>query len=352
MKIVVPNTLQRYNNMVVSSTLTNDFAFPDWQSTDFFYQGNMCTYNGNLYRCLEFNDNKQPDLFDDYWYLFGAWDDSTEQVWDSGTDYSVGDLVSYHSGYKYYMYKATGASKGVKPTSVNTVWQNIGAVNIHRCVVGATQNKTEQRGDFSITINSNKADYFYMLGLNAHSAKIEIKNSDGDVLKSVSKELSYKNAASWKDYYFKDFTLKQTFGTELVLGYNNQVTFSVSSPSISRIGDVVIGRSFYIGEALWGASAGILDFSRKVRDSDFGDVSLSQGSYADKADVTVIVDTQRADAVKNFLTSVRGQEILTLGDERDTGFDMLKIRGFIRDFSVTLSNPVTTELTIQIEGLI
>jgi hypothetical protein len=347
MKIVVPNTIRNYNDMIVDSSLeSNPYGFPTWNSAHTYYQGNMVSYSGKLYRSLEFNTDKQPDTYkDDFWYEWGTWNNTTGNVWNSGTTYSVGDLVSHSVAYKNYMYIATDSSTNEKPSTTPSKWVNIGAINKYRCLYGATENKTEAQSSLHITVKSNGADYVYLVGVDGSSATIEILDSSDTVLNTVNDSLQYKGAVSWSDYFFKEFTYRTTYGTSVYLGLNNKVKVTIDSATVARLGNIVIGKSFYVGETLWGASAGILDFSTI-------DVTLRQGSFANRADVTVYVDTPRADAVKQFLTAIRGTEVLILADDSDDGFDMLKIRGFVRDFDVTLQNQSKTELTLEIEGLI
>lgn len=353
MKIIVPNTVKTYEDMIVSYSTATDWAFPVWTVSTTYYQGNMVSYNGKLYRCLEYNVGKQPDTYaDSFWYDWGSWNNSSEQTWSAATAYAGGELVTIRSGYKRFIFKAISASTGVNPFSDTSKWFNIGAINIYRCVYGATENKTEVDGNVSITFDANKGDYFYMIGLNTQTATIEVKDELDNVLLTKSEVLSYKDASSWKDFFFKDFESKTTMGTSIPIGFNYKVTASLESTTTSRIGNVIIGKSFYLGSTLMGASAGILDFSNATRDADFGDINLVQGSFANRADITVVCESSRADIVKNFLTNIRSKEVLILGDDRDEGFEMLKIRGFVRDFNVTLSTKTSTEIGISIEGLI
>jgi hypothetical protein len=357
MKIVVPNTIRRYDDMIIESSLdSNEYQFPTWNPAHVYYQGNMAYYEGKLYRSLEYNKNKQPDTYkDDFWYEWGTWNNTTGNVWDSGTTYSVGDLVSYSvpESYKNYMYIATDSSTSEKPSTTPSKWVNIGAINKYRCLYGATENKTEAQISLDITVKTYGANFAYMLGVDGIQASIEVFKSDGtQVGDTDTLSLQYKGASSWSEFLFDEFKYRTTFGASVAYGLTNKVKFTINAYDVARLGNIVVGKSFYVGETLWGASAGILDFSTIERDEQFGDVTLRQGSFANRADVTVYVDTPRADAVKQFLTAIRGTEVLILADDTDNGFDMLKIRGFVRDFDVTLQNQSKTELSLEIEGLI
>ena len=353
-KIIVPNTIRNYEDMIIETSMANDFSFPTWNTNHVYYQGNMAYYNNRLYRSLEFNTDKQPDLYtDDFWFDFGEWDNTTGNPWDSGTTYSNGDLVTYKVGYKNYIYQSQADSNtGVRPTSDETKWLNIGAINLWRCLYGATENKTEHEGDFSITFNTNKADFVYLIGVNAKKAKIEIFDDNDTLLQTEEEDLQYKNAASWKDYWFKDFNFRNTYGIYTNIGFRYKAKITLESETIARLGNIIIGKSFDIGQLLWNPSVGILDFSKLERDASFGDVDLKQGSFAKRADIVVKVDTARSDAIETFLTAIRGTEVLILADERIDGFDSLKIRGFVRDHDVALQGPNKSEITIQVRGLI
>lgn len=353
MTVVIPNTLRKYEDMIVSSTLPNDFSFPTWNGTATFYQGNMVHYNGKLYRALEENKNKQPDTYkDDFWYEWGVWDNVTDPSWSVATPYNIGDIVTYRSGYKNYIYQAAEASTGVPPTSDDIKWTNIGAINLYRCLINETENKTEYEGNFTVVLNSNRADYVSLIGLRADSVSIVVK-SGATIIDTISYNLNVRDTTTWKEYFYGVFTQQEKFGTYIPIG-DYTVEITLNSTSIARLGNIIIGRSYYIGETQYGASAGILDFSVAQRDDRFGDVFLKTGSYADRMDLVVFVDTPKADAVKNYLTRIRGTEVLVLGDNRDlqARFEMLQVRGSVRDFNVTLSNVKITELSVEVEGLI
>jgi hypothetical protein len=359
-KIVVPNRLKDIEDLVVNDVFTdnseNITAFPTWSDAIYYYQGDMIVYSGNLYRAIENNQDKQPDTYiDEFWHSYGAWDNTTGNVWNSATTYASGALVSYESGSKHYLYQSlTDSNTNKKPTQSSLDWYKIGAMNLYRCLDDMTNNKTERTDNFWVEVKSKKADTVALIGVRAYESEITVKDSVGDTVSINNTNLQYKGATTWSEYFFNDFNYR----TELISPVDftlSDYTVKVSltnTNNVARLGRLVIGRSFHIGEALWGAGVGILDFSKKERDELFGDTYLAQGQYAKRADFEVSVASSRVDKVQQFLTSIRGQEALFIGDERNDGFDSTIVYGFVRDWDVVLENNTRSVLNIEIEGLI
>ena len=354
MTIVVPNTLAQYEDMILSTNIPQPWKVPDYRADIYMFKGNMIHKNGRLYRCLENCRGKNPeDYIDEFWYDWGAWDNINGQIYN-GEAYTSGALVTHSSAYKHFIYKASvDVEAGVTPSINPTKWKNIGAINLYRNLYGKTENKTEVDGGFYIEYASNRADYISLIGINAQSIDIEVKNSSDSILiPSKNIQLIRKGATNWKEFWFKDFSYKTTFGMKLPLGFNNKIKVTLNSSGIARLGSVSLGRTFFVGKTLWNAGAGILDFSKITRDEQFGDLDVKQGSFAKRMNAIIIVDTNRADSVFDFLTSIRGKEVVFIGDSNDAGFDMLKIRGISGGWEVTLSNPTTTEISLQVKGFI
>ena len=352
MKFVVPLKVKDNSDFLVSSSFTHINSFPVWQSSLYFYQGDLVFHNSRLYRAIEDNLNKQPDLYvEDFWRDYGAWTNSTADLYDSAKTYAKDDICYHESGYKKYIYKSITDlnTANIPSATVGVHWSILGSVNLYRCLDDKTNNKTSALDGFSIRVKTLRSDSLYLIGLRASNVIIDKYVNSALNSTEDSGELIYKDSASWSEYFFNEFNYKDSLYSPIPLGLNNELNITINHPNnIARLGRLVVGRSFYIGKVVWGAEVGILDFSRIARDEIFGDVELMQGNFAKRADIEVKVATPRADKVKQFLTANRGKEILLDAGE----FDSLKIYGFIRDFGVVLENPKTTTLNIKFEGLI
>lgn len=361
MKIVVPTTVRNNENIVVDNVFTANgehvSSFPAYSTTAPNQQGAMRVHSGRLYRALEDCVDRQPDLYvDDFWSDEGPWDNATANAWVVGTNYPIGQTVSHALSYKRFIYKAAVANVGIKPSSDNgTTWGNQGAQNLYRCLYDKTNNKTERAGTVWLTVDSSMSDTAAMIGMRGTSCKITQMLEDNTIVMATEYSLLYKGAKSMSEYIFNPFITQESVWQNILKWGKTKVKFEVNYPNgIAAVGRIIVGRSTYIGKALWGGTAGIVDFSVKKRDENFGDVYMQQRDYADRANLKVYVPTKDADLVKKFLTSIRGTEVLFIGDDRDdqdAALEMLSIYGFYKDFDVLLNGPEYTEIQINYEAL-
>lgn len=425
-------------------TPENTNSFPTWSVGILYYQGDLIVYSGKLYRAIEDNSDKQPDVYtEDFWRDYGTFDNSTGNAWVSGSTYNVDDLVSHESGYKKFIYRCIATHKpsgtystftlgnkynigtelertyttngvsvtnvfrvisskynttdGVATTSypeadtenwqisqgvgdkkpsenVNTYWTQLGAINLYRCMSDRTNNKTERQNYLKIRTKTLKGDYISLVGMRATHARITVFDSSGSPIAyadsnakltatdtanntHVTGSLQYKDATSWNEYFFKDFSYRTDYSVSIPTASFNEVEVELFfNGNVARLGRFVAGRSFYIGDTLYGASTGILDFSLKERDETFGDTYLRQGNYAKRTDLEVLITSGRMDAVMQFLTYIRGKEVLLDANSGDTAttetYDNLVIYGFVKDFDILLENPAKSMLSLEFEGLI
>lgn len=101
-----------------------------------------------------------------------------------------------------------------------------------------------------------------------------------------------------------------------------------------------------IGECLYGTEVGIVDYSRKDRDA-FGNITLIERGYADLVNFTAVIATADAASVRTLLASKRAASAAYVGH---ADHDVLKVTGYLNQFSIRLDNWNTSTLTLDVEG--
>ncbi|WP_295400425.1 hypothetical protein [uncultured Thiocystis sp.] len=101
-----------------------------------------------------------------------------------------------------------------------------------------------------------------------------------------------------------------------------------------------------IGECLFGTEVGIVDYSRKERDA-FGNLTLIERGYADLVNFTAVIATANAHVVRALLASKRATSAVYVGH---ADHDVLKVTGYLNQFSIRLDNWNTSTLTLEVEG--
>lgn len=188
----------------------------------------------------------------------------------------------------------------------------------------------------------------------------------GNAGKRIRSNITYHNSqilniayiGDWYDYFFADYSQK----TEIILSgipnyTNTRTTITIVSDPIGKtysnkaISTSVsaIGNEIILGTTQWGASAGIIDYSRKETD-EFGTTTFVQRAYSKRMNVNLILPSSDLTRVQKALIDLRATPCVWIGTTSNI-YDVLVIYGFYRDFSLEIPYPEYSFCSLQIEGL-
>ncbi|PHS48752.1 MAG: hypothetical protein COB05_04380 [Marinobacter sp.] len=130
-------------------------------------------------------------------------------------------------------------------------------------------------------------------------------------------------------------------------GQSLRIILSGDGSGSTKVGQIIAGTVREIGDSLFGARVGILDFSRKERDV-FGDFDITERRFSNRAELPVSIRTSNIAYVQRVLADVRATPVAYVAAEsqRET-----IIYGFFRSFDIVLDGPVWSECVIEVEGL-
>jgi hypothetical protein len=100
-----------------------------------------------------------------------------------------------------------------------------------------------------------------------------------------------------------------------------------------------------IGRCLYGTEVGIVDYSRKERDT-FGNITLIERGYSDLVRYNVIIETAQASTVRALLALKRAVSAAYVGS---ADHDITHVTGYLQSFSIDLQ-PNYSPLTLEVEG--
>ena len=283
--------------------------------------------------------------------------ENDETEWVSTDTYHDGDLVMVTTTANgaatatHKIYEAEQSTSGDDPTTDDgTNWTEISSTNRYKMFDTIVQDQTERAG--GIEVGLTPATVTNALGaINVDCASIQVVVNDpveGDVYDQTFNMTSYSGITDWYAYFFTAIVRKKNlviFGLPPYSAATITVTFT--DTGTAKCGALVIGTFATIGDSQYGATYGIKDYSIKSVDAS-GRTTITAGSYADEADVDVIIETTRFSEVLDVLTELRTVPSVYVADE-DT--DGTIIYGYYREFDVILSGPVVSRCALQIEGL-
>jgi hypothetical protein len=274
---------------------------------------------------------------------------------DPYESYSINELIcavdpldTRESVVKIYK-SLENANLGNYPATSPTKWQEVGVDNSWKVLDNSVTSQTQDPSEVCMVfVCKSRVD---SLGIfNITGAKVRVQQYIGGELTydKIVTLTSSSGITSWYDYFYEpiDRTNRLVF-TDLPSSANCIVSISVIG---SGVGAVAIGQQLDIGGVQYGAKVSIADYSLKSKD-EFGNVIITERSYADTADITMMVDGRKVDQIKRTLASFRARPAVYIGDP--TGdYESLNLYGFYKDFSETIAYPTQSICTLSIEGLI
>jgi len=273
-------------------------------------------------------------------------------AWLVGTTYADGDRVIVTTGVHKIYESQQSANTGNDPTTDDgTWWLEVSSTNRWKLFNGIVQEQTEQAGGMEYVLQSPSVVNSLAL-INVDCAEITVTMDDaveGEVYNETFSMISDSGIQDWYAYFFEPIVRDDRLAILDLPPYaNSDITVTFTDTGTAKCGALIIGQFADLGFSQHGASFSIIDYSTKTTDSQ-GRVTITDGPYANKLDVDVILDTSVFGVVRNILTDLRTTPCAWIAEEANRNSI---IYGYYREFDIILSNPTTSRCTLEIEGLV
>lgn len=154
---------------------------------------------------------------------------------------------------------------------------------------------------------------------------------------------------NWYDYFYQDYNLlSEAIFQNIPVYTRTRITISIIG-DIVRCGIVFAGVSSNIGTTQYGASAGIIDYSKKETD-EFGTTTFIRRAFSKRMNVNLILPSSDLYRVQKILSDIRATPCVWIGSE-DEIYRPLVMYGYYRDFNLEIPYPEYSYCSLQIEGL-
>jgi hypothetical protein len=273
-------------------------------------------------------------------------------AWSSVTAYVVGNRVIY----LHYIYESilNGTNKVPGTAAGATYWLLIGPSNYWAALDSAisTQMVSTIVNTLTLTLVAT-GEFVTAVGVvNAYGTVVRVSAThDGAPVYDETQAINSTAATSFYDYFFgeRDLAGQLLFdGIPPYLGLT--ITVVVSGFDVARLGAVVLGRLYDIGEVQYGAETGIIDYSRKTTDT-FGTTTLVEGDYADRVTLDVIVERDDFRRVNQLMKTLRATVCLFVGNDDTDVYGPLVLFGWPRSFRQVVGFPTVTHMALEVEGI-
>ena len=173
--------------------------------------------------------------------------------------------------------------------------------------------------------------------------------TEGVVYDETFSLISDSGIQDWYAYFFEPIVRDDRLAILDLPPYANaDITVTFTDTGTAKCGELIIGQFADLGFSQHGASYSIIDYSTKTTDSQ-GRVTITDGPYANKLDVDVILDTAVFGTVRNTLADLRTTPCAWIAEENNRNSI---VYGYYREFDIILSNPTTSRCSLEIEGLV
>jgi hypothetical protein len=273
-------------------------------------------------------------------------------LWVMAGDYDIGAQVIY----EHRVYESLIDDNPDQPdqgaAATPATWLDLGPTNLYRSFDEAVGTQTTNPGTVQFTFRpgnvNNAVAIFNPFGA---TARVEVIDpNDGVVYDETMSLVDNTDITDWYAYFFEPIEpgTKDLVFLDLPQYALADIRITIDAGiEEAKCGEIVIGRIKLIGDAQYGTSVSIDDFSRKERDQ-FGNFIVVPRRFAKRASYDIVLDTLRIGTVQRVLSEIRTTPTVFIGDELR---EETILYGFYRDFNIVISGPVISDCSIEVEGL-
>jgi hypothetical protein len=277
-----------------------------------------------------------------------------EVAWSAGT-FNTGDRVIKVSTHKLYECVADPSTTDDPEVGVlKTVptWVIVSPTN--KFAMFDTVISTQSFGDDELIFEFQSSSITNSIaGFNINNAtSINVTVTDADEGVVYNQDISMidnQNVTDWYFYYFSPIiNVKRFFKLDLPAYRNGVIKITVDGTDVS-VGDFIFGGQIILGQANYGSSVQLLDFSQ-VSEDDFGNIKVTDGRKARLVNFDLTIERSKVNYVFNTLTELTTIPSAWIGDDQTD--DPTLVFGYYRNFQNNISTPTLTDATLEIRGIV
>lgn len=273
-----------------------------------------------------------------------------------GTSYALDDEVMVTNDGVHSIYiSLQPANQGNQPEDDDLVtpvfWARKSATNQWAMFSSQINDQTKLADEIIVVFDAaSLIDGVALFNLDAQSITIAMDDPvDGIVYNKTINLVDDAGVNNWFAWYFEPISRQDVAGALDLPPYANAtITVTIENAGgIAKCGVFTFGSQRTLGETDFGTGIGIVDYSRKERDT-FGNSVVVTRNFAKRANYSVTANTAYVGTIQQTLSSLRTVDMAWIGS---VNFPSTIIFGYYKDFDVILSNPTKSQLSIEVEGL-
>lgn len=272
-------------------------------------------------------------------------------AWSSGTTYTLGNRVILTSTHMIYE-SAQGSNTNHDPaTDDGTWWIAVSPTNRWKMFDESVGTVTSIATPLTVVLSPGIINSLALLDVSANTVDVEMTDGvAGPVVYTTTVDMGDTTSLiDWWDYFFEPITPRTTLILDDLPPYSTGVlTVEFAATTTAGCGTLAVGDMVTIGNTRYGASIGIIDYSRKET-NDFGTTSVIERSFAKKLDLEFTLENSRIDYVASKLSAIRATPVIWVASDE---YSSMIVYGFYKDWGVSIPYPRHSEASLNIEGLV
>lgn len=274
----------------------------------------------------------------------------TYSAWNGATAYTAGDIVLRTTTQRLYQRLISGTT-ATAPESDTTNWLDIAPSNKWAMFDGEISTATTKSTSLGVVIKPGYVNSLALFGLVGSRLDVAVRDAlAGNIVYTLSQDLDGTVIADWYQYFFEpSVQLAELVLTDLPPYGDAHITVTLSGTGTVECGICLVGTFYTLGDTQYGASVGIIDYSRKVTD-EFGVTTFVRRAYSKRMSAKLMLDNVQMNKVQSVLAGLRAAPCAWIGVD-DTTYAPLAIYGFYKDFSIDVAYPTKSYCSLEVEGL-
>lgn len=275
-------------------------------------------------------------------------------AWSNVTAYAVGNRVIKTSTHRVYECVQAGTNHDPETAGVSW-WVDIGPTNRWAMFDNVVGTSSSSASTMTIVLQPGGISGLALLELAGQSVSVTMRDAPaGTVVYSRTVTLDESDITSFYDWFYAPYDQK----TDIVLTdlpphfMGCELTITITSVGATSCGVCKFGEVIAIGDAKVGVGLEILDYSKKVKDPDFGTFSVSERGYAKLMTLDVITDKNDFARIVKRSAEIRATLCIYIATDADQVLSPLIVYGFYRSLRIVVEYPLHHQCALQIEGLI
>ena len=279
--------------------------------------------------------------------------DATESVaaWSAGTAYAVDDQALLTATQRIYQRIVAGTT-ATAPNLDTTNWLDIGPTNKYAMFDNEISTQTARASSLTVVLKPGYTNSLALFGLDGASLDITVRDALAGSIVYGPKTISLDGTviADWYQWFFEpSVQLAEVVLTDLPPYGDAHITVGLTGSGTVKCGICLPGTFYDLGGTQYGATVGIVDYSRKVTD-EFGITSFVRRAYSKRMTAKMTLENAQLNKVQRVLADLRATPCAWIGTD-EVSFEPLTVFGFYKDFSIDVAYPTASYCSLEIEGL-